>query len=61
MVVLLAGLGLHLIRYYDALWSKSRGRPSSDRPHRWPRASSDLDLLVQAALGIAAFVLGAPG
>ena len=61
MVVLIAGLGLHLIRYYDALWAKRRARSPSGTAHRWPRTSSDLDLLLQAALGVTALILGAPG
>jgi type III secretory pathway component EscS len=59
-VVLIAGLVLHLIRYYDALGSKARGRVPDDPRHRWPRVSSDLDLLVQAAIGVVAFIAGAP-
>jgi hypothetical protein len=58
IVVLLAGLWLHLIRFCDASVAVRRGGTRSD--HRWPRASSDLDFIVQIAVGVAAVILGAP-
>jgi hypothetical protein len=60
LVVLLAGMGLHLIRYYDAMIGKLRGRGTKRASPSWPRASSDLDFLVQVALGVLAVILGAP-
>ena len=60
VVVLLAGVGLHLIRYYDALISNARSREGRVADRRSPRASSDLDLLVQIAAGVAAAILGPP-
>jgi hypothetical protein len=59
IVVLLAGLGLHLIRYYDALF-KARRAGGTRSDHRWPRASTDLDFFVQIAVGVAAAIHGAP-
>jgi hypothetical protein len=59
IVVLLAGLGLHLIRYYDARFKARRGGGTRSDP-RWPRASTDLDFVVQIAVGVAAAILGAP-
>ncbi len=62
LVVLFAGIGLHLIRYYDAyvgrVGGRGRGKPRTDL--RWPRASGDLDFVVQFAVGLLAVVLGAP-
>jgi hypothetical protein len=60
IVVLLAGLALHLIRYYDAL-VQVRSARGLGGDYRWPRASTDLDFVLQVAVGIAAAVLGAPG
>jgi hypothetical protein len=60
LVVLLAGIGLHLIRYYDAIIGKARGRGRKRADPSWPRASSDLDFVVQIALGVLAVILGAP-
>ena len=62
VVVLLAGVGLHLIRYYDAMIGKARGRGRGRKraDPSWPRASSDLDFLVQIALGILAVTVGVP-
>jgi hypothetical protein len=60
VVVLLAGIGLHLIRYYDALIGKARGRGKARTDLRWPRVSGDLDFVVQCAVGLLAVVLGAP-
>jgi hypothetical protein len=59
IVVLLAGLGLHLIRYSDAL-VKARRAEGASSSHRWPRASTDLDFVLQIAVGAAAAILGAP-
>jgi hypothetical protein len=60
LVILLAGLALHLIRYYDALVQVRSARTLGGN-RRWPRASTDLDFVVQIAVGAAAAVLGAPG
>jgi hypothetical protein len=60
LVVLLAGMGLHLIRYYDAMIGKRRGRGAKRANLSWPRASSDIDFVVQVALGVLAVILGAP-
>jgi hypothetical protein len=50
------GLALHIARYYDAyvlLWRRRRSSTSSaHRTLRWPRSSSDLDLLAQAVVAI---------
>jgi hypothetical protein len=59
VVALLAGIGLHLVRYYDAMIRIRSGRDGQiDR--RWPRVSSDLDFLVQIFAGIVGAVLGGP-
>lgn len=62
MVVLLAGMGLHLIRYCDAMIGKARGRGGEGKgaTSSWPRASSDLDFVVQLALGVLAVTVGDP-
>ena len=60
LVVLLSGIGLHLIRYYDAMIGKLRGRGTKRPNPSWPRASNDLDFVVQIALGVLAVILGAP-
>jgi hypothetical protein len=60
LVVLLTGLALHLIRYYDGLVHVRRARTLGGN-RRWPRASTDLDFVVQIAVGAAAAALGAPG
>ena len=54
VVVLLVGIGLHLIRYYDALIGKHRRRA---RVEHWPRLSGDLDFVVQIAFGLLAALL----
>jgi hypothetical protein len=59
VVGLLVGIGLHVVRYYDALIRVARDRDSRTN-QRWPLVSSDLDFLVQIAIGIVAAVLGAP-
>jgi hypothetical protein len=64
----LAGMTLHLTRYYDAFICRRRcaqrsgaDREASDvRAHRWPRRSSDADFLVGLAVGVGVFILGAP-
>lgn len=61
LVVLLMGIGLHLVRYYDALLRRRRGRQLAESLARWPLISSDLDLVIQVAIGVVAVVLGAPG
>jgi hypothetical protein len=53
-------MGLHLIRYYDATIGKLRDRGTKRANPSWPRASSDLDFVVQIALGVLAVILGAP-
>jgi hypothetical protein len=61
MVVLLAGIGLHLFRYYDAMIGSARGRRGRQRADpSWPRASSDLDFVVQIAIGVLAVTVGSP-
>jgi hypothetical protein len=61
LVVLLTGIGLHLVRYYHALIRRTRDRqPAESRAH-WPIISSDLDLMIQLAIGVVAVMLGAPG
>jgi hypothetical protein len=59
VVGLLVGIGLHVVRYYDALIRVARDRDSRTN-QRWPLVSSDLDFLVQIAIGLVAAVLGAP-
>jgi hypothetical protein len=59
VVGLLVGIGLHVVRYYDALTRVARDRDSRT-DQRWPLVSSDLDFLVQISAGIVAAVLGAP-
>lgn len=61
VVALLAGTGLHLIRYYDAMIGSARGRRGRQRVEpSWPRASSDLDFIVQIAIGALAVTVGSP-
>jgi len=57
---LLAGMTLHLLRYYDALARKLRGRGPGTRSRAWPVASSDYDFLVQTLVAVLAAVHGAP-
>jgi hypothetical protein len=61
LVVLLTGLGLHLVRYYDALIRRTRGRQPAESQARWPVISGDLDLVIQVVIGVVAVVVGAPG
>ncbi|HEY8724927.1 MAG TPA: hypothetical protein VIL92_13855 [Gaiellaceae bacterium] len=61
LVVLLTGIGLHLVRYYDALIRRNRGRQLAESQARWPMISSDLDLVIQVVIGVVAVALGAPG
>lgn len=61
LVVLLSGTGLHLVRYYDALIRRARGRQLAESQARWPIISGDLDLVIQVVIGVVAVVLGAPG
>ncbi len=61
LVVLLTGIGLHLVRNYDALIRRNRGRQLAESQTRWPMISGDLDLVIQGAIGAVAVVLGAPG
>lgn len=61
LVVLLSGTGLHLVRYYDALIRRARGRQLGESQSRWPIISGDLDLVIQVVIGVVAVVLGAPG
>jgi hypothetical protein len=62
----LAGMTLHLGRYYDALICRRRsaGRTgveaSGARPRRWPRGSSDADFVLELAVSVGVFILGAP-
>jgi len=59
VVGLLLGVGLHVVRYYDAMIRIASGGDSRTS-QRWPGVSSDLDFLVQISVGIVAAVLGAP-
>jgi hypothetical protein len=59
VVGLLVGIGLHLVRYYDALIRVAHDRDSRTN-QRWPLVSSDLDFLVQISVGMVAAALGAP-
>src|SRR4051794_18342414 len=53
---LCAGLFLHLARYYDALICRvSTEQPGNERL-RWPRASSDADLVVVVVVGVSACI-----
>jgi hypothetical protein len=61
LVVLLSGTGLHLVRYYDALIRRTRGRQLAESQARWPMISGDLDLVIQVVIGVVAVGLGAPG
>jgi hypothetical protein len=61
LVVLLTGLGLHLVRYYDALIRRTRGRQPAESQARWLVISGDLDLVIQVVIGVVAVVVGAPG
>jgi hypothetical protein len=64
----LAGMTLHLMRYYDALICRRRcaqrsgggGEPGDARAHGWPRGSSDADFLLGLAVSAGVFILGAP-
>ena len=47
VVVLLTGIGLHLVRYYDALIRRNRGRQLAESQAHWPMISADLDLMIQ--------------
>jgi hypothetical protein len=65
-VGLLAGMGLHLLRYYDAYIGKVRNRRRSptdptERVARWPRLSTDIDFLLLIAVSVAVAMIGAPG
>ncbi len=59
IAVILVGIGLHLIRYYDALFGKARGQGKGRPRLSWPWVSGDLDFLVQIACGLLAVLLGA--
>lgn len=59
IAVILVGIGLHLIRYYDALIGKVRGQGNRRPRLFWPSVSGDLDFLVQIACGLLAVLFGA--
>jgi hypothetical protein len=62
---LCVGMFLHLARYYDALISRIRAerRATDDQAQRtarmrhWPRASSDVDVVLAIAAGVAIVLL----
>ena len=65
LVGLLAGMALHLARYYDALISRrSDWQPDPDQKtglkeaHAWPRRSSDADFILQLGASVCALVIG---
>jgi hypothetical protein len=65
IVGLFVGIGLHLIRYYDALISQvrdGRRRRTATREHvpGWPRSSTDADFLLQIVASVVAAIIGAP-
>ena len=54
------GLALHLWRFYDALIAVYRSRRDPTRAAaswQWPRASSDLDFILQAVVAVVATAL----
>ena len=59
IAVILVGMGLHLIRYYDALIGKMRGQGKRRPRLSWPWVSGDFDFLVQIACGLLAALFGA--
>jgi hypothetical protein len=54
------GLGIHIWRFYDALFAIYRSRREPSRAGgdwRWPRASSDRDVVAQTVVAVVAALL----